>query len=304
MAVRAASAARRLLVLTYHRVLERPDPLRPDEMTVTAFERQMRVLRRWFDVLPLQEAWERTCNGTLPRRAVAITFDDGYADNCELALPVLARHGLTATFFVATAFLDGGRMWNDTIIETLRAAPPRLDLRDLDAGVLELHDFAARRTAAAALIRAWKHLAPAERAGRVEGLVERAGVRPPTDLMMRSSQVRELARAGMTIGAHTLTHPILLKIADADAEREMRGSKAALEALIGGRVGLFAYPNGRLGDDYDLRHAQIARAAGFALAVSTDPGSAGPDSDPFRLPRFGPWPEAPWRFGLRLLSLY
>jgi peptidoglycan/xylan/chitin deacetylase (PgdA/CDA1 family) len=299
-----ASNARRLLVLTYHRVLESDDPLRPGEMTREAFERHTRVLSRFFNVLPLAEAWKRTLEGTLPRRAVALTFDDGYADNVELALPILARRGLAATFFIATSFLDGGRMWNDTIIETVRRAPARVDLEDLGAGKLELDGAQSRAAAATKLIRAWKHLPPPERQSRVDELARRAGVQPPTNLMMRSDQVRTLAQAGMTVGAHTVTHPILTKVDDAEAEREMRESRARLEAITGRPVTLFAYPNGRLGDDYEPRHAAIARRVGFELALATDPGMVERGSDPHRLPRFGPWPEASWRFGVRLMRFY
>jgi peptidoglycan/xylan/chitin deacetylase (PgdA/CDA1 family) len=235
---------------------------------------------------------------------VAITFDDGYADNAELALPILARQGLTASFFVATSFLDGGRMWNDTIIETVRRAPARVDLEDLGAGTLDLNGAETRAAATTRLIRAWKHLPPGERQSRVDELARRAGVQPPTNLMMRSDQVRALARAGMTVGSHTATHPILAKIDDAEAEREMRESRARLESITGEPVTQFAYPNGRLGDDYELRHAEIARRVGFELALSTDPGMVERGSDPYRLPRFGPWPEASWRFGARLLQRY
>ena len=119
-----SAKSRGLLILTYHRVLEAEDPLRRGEITQHAFAKHLRVLRRWFNVLQLSKAWRRTRDRTLPARAVAITFDDGYADNAELALPILRHEGLPATFFVATGFLDGGRMWNDTIIESLRVAVP------------------------------------------------------------------------------------------------------------------------------------------------------------------------------------
>jgi peptidoglycan/xylan/chitin deacetylase (PgdA/CDA1 family) len=296
-----AGTDRGLLILTYHRVLTGEDPLRRGEMTAEAFGRHCSVLRRWFNVLPLVEGWRCAREGALPPRAVSITFDDGYADNAELALPALQRHGLTATFFVATGFLDGGRMWNDTIIETLRRAPAPLDLRDLDGPMLSEAGAQARARAVNDTIRARKHLPPPERHRRVEELVRRAKVAPPDDLMMRSEQVRELSRAGMSIGAHTVTHPILRKVDDAEAAREMSASRATLESLIQAPVRTFAYPNGRLGDDYEERHATIARDAGFELAVSTNPGTARADSDGFQLPRFGPWPESNWRFGLRLL---
>ena len=236
-----------LLILTYHRVLTAPDPLRRGEMTASAFQRHCAVLRRWFNVLSLREGWQRAQAGTLPPRAVAITFDDGYADNAQLAMPILRRHGLTATFFIATGYLDGGRMWNDTIIETLRTAPVPLDLSDLEAGRLESGESAARARAVTNVIRAWKHLPPAERERRVGVLVERARAQPPQDLMMRSAQVVELVRAGMDIGAHTVTHPILRKIEDHEAAQEMSASRSALQSLTGQAIQTFALSQWKAG---------------------------------------------------------
>ena len=102
---------RGLLILTYHRVLTSEDPLRHGEMTAEAFERHCSVLRRWFNVLPLLEGWRRARENALPSRAVSITFDDGYADNAQLALPILQRHGLPATFFVATGYVSDRKLY-------------------------------------------------------------------------------------------------------------------------------------------------------------------------------------------------
>ena len=112
-------AQARLSILIFHRVLPGPDPLQPDVPEAQRFEQILRWVARWFQVLPLDEAVARLAARTLPARAVAITFDDGYADNATVALPVLKRVGFPATFFIATSFLDGGRMWNDTVIESV-----------------------------------------------------------------------------------------------------------------------------------------------------------------------------------------
>ena len=99
----------RLSILIFHRVLPRPDALQPDEPTPEQFRWQVRTLAASFRVLPLGEAVTRLRAGTLPPRSAAITFDDGYADNAELALPVLRDEGLTATFFVASGYIDKAR---------------------------------------------------------------------------------------------------------------------------------------------------------------------------------------------------
>ena len=110
----------RLSILIYHRVLAKADPMRPGEPTVAEFESQMKWIRRYFTPLPLLEAAQKLAEGTLPSRAVCVTFDDGYADNEELAMPVLRRHGMPATVFVSTGSMNGGQMWNDTVIESIR----------------------------------------------------------------------------------------------------------------------------------------------------------------------------------------
>jgi peptidoglycan/xylan/chitin deacetylase (PgdA/CDA1 family) len=119
--VLAPSGARgRLSILIFHRILAAPDALLPDELDAARFDAVCGWLRRWFNVLPLDEAVRQLAAGDLAARALSITFDDGYADNHNVALPILARHGMCATFFVATGFLDGGRMFNDTLIEAVR----------------------------------------------------------------------------------------------------------------------------------------------------------------------------------------
>jgi len=112
----------RLSILIFHRVLPVKDELIPDLPDVLEFERKMLWVRRWFNVLPLSGAIDRLFEGSLPRRALSITFDDGYGDNEQLAAPLLKRLGLSATFFVTTGFLNGTCMWNDRVIEAIRAA--------------------------------------------------------------------------------------------------------------------------------------------------------------------------------------
>lgn len=125
-----SGARARLSVLIFHRVLPQPDPLFPDEIDAARFDAILGWLRSWFNVLPLDEAAQRLKDGSLPARAAALSFDDGYADNHDIALPLLQKHGLPCSFFIATGFLDGGRMWNDTLIESIRlSTKPLLDLR-------------------------------------------------------------------------------------------------------------------------------------------------------------------------------
>jgi peptidoglycan/xylan/chitin deacetylase (PgdA/CDA1 family) len=291
----------RLTILIFHRVLAAADPLQPDEPDVARFQHEMLWIRRWCNVLPLVEALQRLGNGCLPERAISITFDDGYADNCTLALPILRQLELTATFFISTGFLDGGRMWNDSIIEAVRGyREATFDLQAVGLGRYRTDSVASKRSAISALLRAVKHLDPGEREDRVAAIVETARAALPDDLMMTSEQVRKLHDAGMQIGAHTVSHPILQAVPLSRAEREIADGRDLLEQMIGAPVPVFAYPNGEPHKDYGSDHVMLVRRLGFAGAVSTASGVATSRSDPFQLPRFRPWDRHRLRYGLRL----
>jgi peptidoglycan/xylan/chitin deacetylase (PgdA/CDA1 family) len=123
-------------------------------------------------------------------------------------------------------------------------------------------------------------------------------------LMMSSDEVRGLARAGMTIGAHTVTHSMLRDLSDDDALREIEQSRADLQQIVDSDVRLFAYPNGRPGQDYGARDVGIVQRLGFTGAVSTAWGAGTSRSDPLQVPRFTPWDRTPKRFVLRLMHNY
>ena len=284
----------RLTVLMFHRVNPLPDELFPSEVHRQSFDTICGWVRAWFQVLPLSEAVMRLQNQSLPSRAMAITFDDGYADNHDVALPVLQRHGLNATFFVSTGFLDGGRMWNDTVIEAVRHAQVQhIDLR-ADAlpalrAVFDLGTVTARRAAVQRLIAAVKYEEPQARLAHVQRIAHAARAHLPDGLMMTSQQVQALHRAGMQLGAHTHNHPILSNLDDAAAMEEIGRSRRVLEGLLDASVEHFAYPNGKPGVDYTERDAALVRRLGFRTAFSTAPGVATVHSDPFQLPRYTPW---------------
>lgn len=295
----------RLSILIFHRVLPDIDPLFPDEPDAVRFDQMMGWVKQWFNVMPLDQAVDALKTGILPARAAAITFDDGYADNRTVALPILQKHGLPATFFIATGFLDGGRMWNDTIIESIRAAKGEiLDLQALDLGVYDNRGTADKRRAIDQIIGRIKYLPPSERVTVTESIADTLDCRPPDDLMMTSDQVREMHAAGMQIGAHTIAHPILARLDRPTARHEIATSKTRLEELIGEPVSLFAYPNGKPGSDYLAEHAGLVQELGFTAAVSTGWGAARANSDLFQLPRFTPWDQSRTNFASRLMRNY
>ena len=299
-----SGAGGRLSILIFHRVFRHRDPLFPDEVDADRFDRICRWLASWFNVMPLDLAIDALQQGALPSRSLAITFDDGYRDNHEVALPILKRHGLTATFFVAVGFLNGGRMWNDTVIESFRGAPDgTLDLSDLGLGTFSISDPTSRRRAIDAVLPRVKYLDATNRRAAVDAISMRAvDGRLPDDLMMTTNQVLALRRAGMGVGAHTVTHPILAKLSDAEVDQEVIDGRNVLERIVEVPVRLFAYPNGKPGIDYDGRAVNAVRRAGYAAAVSTAWGAAKQGDDTFQLPRFTPWDRSSMAFAMRMLS--
>lgn len=301
-----AGRGARLSIFIFHRVLPAPDPMADDVPQAAAFDAICRWFAAWFNVLPLGRAAELLAQGELPERAAAITFDDGYEDNASVAAPILQRHGLTATFFVATDYLDGGCMWNDVVTEAVRQCPaPVLDLSELPVagqplGRYAVADWAQKRLAAQQLTAQVKYLFPEQRRQLVADIAGVAQARLPTALMMRSTQVRQLVDMGMSVGAHTATHPILARLGRVAAQADIARSKQVLEGILQREVSLFAYPNGKPGTDYLPDTVEAVRACGFKTAVTTAWGAAGQGADLLQLPRFTPWDRARLRFGLRV----
>jgi len=290
-----------LSILIYHQVLRQPDFMRPDVPTASEFEWQMALLSRYFVPISLREGLQRLNAGTLPDRSVCVTFDDGYQDNLDVALPILKRWHIPATVFVATAFLERGVMWNDRVIDAVKTAPG--DVLDLGSEGLGRHAIgteAERRNASRQLLRQIKPIPPTERDRMVDTLADRFGYHEQR-LMLDTVQLRQLCDAGVEIGAHTHSHPILASLEPAAAQREIETSKAILESELQKTVPLFAYPNGRPEKDYTQEHVELVRRAGFEAAVSTHSGVAGTYSDRWQLPRFTPWDRTPARFLVRLM---
>ncbi len=286
----------------FHRVLAATDPLLPGLPDARRFRHILRVLKRMYRILPLADALALIRNDKLPSASAAITFDDGYADNYTVALPILMEEKVSATIYVATKYLDGGRMFNDTIWEALRETPcDGVDLSCLGLSEIELHTWEQKRAAAHKVVMALKYMQPEKREVATSQVVEALKVEPRTDLMMSSENVAALPRSIITVGAHTHSHPILTRIEPAAAERDIAEGRRILQGIVGEAVDLFAYPNGKPGEDYDGRHVQMIRAMGFSSAVTTSPGVHVKTGDFYQIPRFTPWHSDAVRFSLMML---
>ena len=293
----------KLTVLLYHRVLHQPDPLLPHEPDAAMFDAQLACLSQVFRILPLEDALSQLRAGTLPSRALCITFDDGYRDNIEVAVPILRRHGMVATFFIATGFLDGGRMMHDTVVETARRLPAQMcDLEWIGLGKRSFGDIGSRVTLIDEFVRKVKYLPFQERTAACQRFSFEVKGALPTDLMMTSKQVRDLLALGMSVGAHTHDHPILAGMSKDEAVDQIVKGRDILTGILGSAPPLFAYPNGKPDIDYGPAHVELVKRAGFSGAVSVSMGSATQDSDHFQVPRFIPWDRDPRCLALRILA--
>ena len=298
-----AGSSGRLSTFIFHRVLERADPLLPSEPDAEHFDKIIGFIAKYFHVLPLTDAASRLAAGRLPAAAACITFDDGYTDNLTVAAPILRRHGVTATFFIASGFIDGGRMWNDSVIEAVRAAPAgQFDARDLNLGVHMIDDDASRVRAYVDMLGKLKYIDLSLRTERTDELALRAGLPHHSRLMMTRRQIIELRDIGMDIGAHTVRHPILSKVDAVTAAAEIGDGRDQLAGWLGHPPEVFAYPNGLPGTDYTERDVALVKRAGFKCAVSTARGVAGGAADCYQLPRFTPWDRTLPRFALRCVD--
>lgn len=301
-ALAATVGQQRFCVINYHRVLERHDPMLPSEPDVATFRWQMQVLASCFNVLPLSHALALSKKGGLPPRAICITFDDGYRSIHDLALPVLKELRLPATVFVTSGHLGTNTMWNDRIIDAVQTLPSgELDLSSLDLGSYSLRTLDERRDALGVLTERSKYLPPAARNNLIEVLEAMVNDKLSPGSMLAPEMVVDLDDHGIEIGAHTVSHPILTSLDDADALLEIKASGEQLAAILGKPVTLFAYPNGKVGKDYDERHVEMVRSAGFSAAFTTAIGAVTREQDRYQLPRSRPWDQTPFMFGLRLL---
>ena len=271
----------RLVVFCFHQVLEKPDPLRPGEPTELEFARDVEVIDRTFSTLPFGEAVKGLESGTLPRRAACITFDDGYANNSELAAPILESAGVPATFFIAGGAIDAGIMWNDLVIESFARSAANVSIQELQAKLGDL-----------------KYRPVAERWGAAEQIFREAVGGAFPRLMMTREMVADLSDRGFEIGGHTINHPILKEQSDEDANLEIAGCVEWIRNVTGIIPTTFAYPNGIPGQDFSRNHEHMVRDAGFEAAASTQWSVAGPKANRFSIPRVGPW----WRQGRGLAT--
>jgi peptidoglycan/xylan/chitin deacetylase (PgdA/CDA1 family) len=284
--------SKRFQILGYHKVS--PDrhpffePLPPD-----IFEKQMEFLKSRYRVLGLRELVERTVRGEVPERAVAITFDDGYRDNYDYAFPILQKYKLPATIFLATDAIGTGKLiWHDRVFDAFQfATVDRARVEDPAVPELRLQTAESRQQSLEATLVRVKTLYGDHRTRFIDDIESKLRPALPNGAskrMLNWDQVREMHKAGIEFGSHTVTHTILAQIPTSEMIKELRASKEELSEQLGEPVSTFAYPNGKA-TDYNNEAKAAIRESGYSCAVTCCSGFNHAFSDVFELKRGLPW---------------
>jgi peptidoglycan/xylan/chitin deacetylase (PgdA/CDA1 family) len=281
-------------VLSYHHVV--PDMgTSHHDVTVQQLDAHLKFLKSWFRIVPLEQV-PALLSGRIDRDYVALTFDDGYEDNFQHALPLLQRHDVPATVFLIAGLTGGNAIpWYDECRVYLpflantdiggveaSAVPLLTALTSIMSGRGALEDRIERA------LEAMKD-ATSDACTAILGLMRRRYGQTGDHLVsrrfkiMRWDQVREMGRHGVTFGAHTMTHPILTKLPIAQIESEIQRSGAVIERQVGTPCKTFAYPNG----DFDHRAVDVLSRHGFIVACTQQFGVNRPGANPLTLKRIG-----------------
>jgi peptidoglycan/xylan/chitin deacetylase (PgdA/CDA1 family) len=267
------------VVLTYHRI--RPDrrgeeSLLQDQVfgpTQAAFEQQMKWLKQNFEVLSESELLATVLAPKYRGRYAAITFDDGYRDNYDLAYPVLRAHSLPAIFFVCPGLLDARQLgWWDLIAYFIKQSErPSIELFS------EVILLEARKEEAIAKLNDWMKERPHTATANLMEALSKACEVPFPDRefqdrqLMTWEQVREVSKNGVAVGSHTSTHPVLATLDETSQRRELAESKSALEQKLNSTVRTLAYPVGSY-RNFTAATMRIARECGYEAAFSFHSG--------------------------------
>lgn len=267
-------------ILMYHSVL--PDPsLQADSLggivhSEAAFRAQMELLARDYHPISLDQTVKHMRDGEdFPKRSVVVTFDDGYADNYEVAMPILNQFAIPATFYVTVDCVENRRLpW-----------PSRLRFAFRRTKQTSWTDsYAKSWSVSSALHREEAYLAACDSCCQLSGTAQEEFVRRVEQElqtcvpggagspMMSYEQVRGLAGYGHIVGSHTMTHPNMAHVKEDEARRELAESKQRLESQLGGPIKHFSYPCPALEPHWSERTVEQSRALGYETAVTTNTG--------------------------------
>jgi peptidoglycan/xylan/chitin deacetylase (PgdA/CDA1 family) len=281
-----------IVILLYHSVFEGPDA---HENTldmghsVEIFRQQMEIVARQYDVVSMEDIPKfLTGEKQMPRRPVAVTFDDGYANNFEIAVPVLNHFGIPATFYITTGCIDQNRLpWIARIRRAFRTTERPL-WQAPGGRTLSLADRELREVARVVACEHCAQLVGEAQEQLIENIECALAIEPPSEescRMLTWDQLRGIVRGGHSVGSHTVSHPNLAHVGPDELSSELAESKRRLEEELGAPVPNFAYPNPILNPHWSTATVYAIRCAGYRTAVIATPGIVRRYDDPLCLHR-------------------
>ena len=276
--------AGKVIILMYHRIAEMTDSL---GLVVNShfFDEQMKYITDNYNLISLDQAVHLLEMDEIHGSHVAITFDDGYRDNLINAYPILKRYNAPATIFICCDAVEKGNIDLNLMDHAIMfSSSSFLDLEEFGLGIIPIETSIEKNLACINLRIFLKNADHSFRKLVIQHITSSSKEECPR-AMLKWEEVEKLLKDGLvTIGAHTVSHPILSKISIEDARFEVFESKRIITEKTGFEVSLFAYPNGRSGD-FDDKTVALVKAAGFKAACSTISGINIPGVNPFKLKR-------------------
>jgi peptidoglycan/xylan/chitin deacetylase (PgdA/CDA1 family) len=271
------------IILLYHRIVDDSSAYLDKgpgmHHHVYDFEKEISYLKKHYQILSIDETVARIKSRRyFEKPTVAITFDDGYRDNFTLAYPVLRKHGVPATIYLATSLIGSeGRTWTDQIeLALLQTRREYFSLPELHGEEkISIRTKGEKRAACIELASALKSMPDVRCKELLQGIFERLDFHPneaKTRMMLNWDEVRVMAGNGITFGSHSHTHPILSRMPVAEAKEELLDSKKIIEEQLGQQVKHFAYPNGRI-EDFSEELRNYSENIGFESVASVIHGS-------------------------------
>lgn len=283
-------------ILMYHSVMESPavqdNLLGGIVHSQNVFHQQMELLARHYRPVSLDQIKKFVRGeGEIPDRAVAVTFDDGYADNCEIAAPILSEVGVPATVYVVVDCIAQAKLpWPARLRFSFRTTKKERWYEPAGNG-WPLHDRAEREHAYLYACDECCQLTGETQERYVARVEFELDARVPCEagaLMMNYDQVRGLLRQGHSVGSHTLSHPNLAHVGLPEARVEFADSKRHLEQQLKMTVLHFSYPCPARPPNWTAATVEESRKAGYETAVTTDNGIVRKLDDPLRWKRIPP----------------
>jgi peptidoglycan/xylan/chitin deacetylase (PgdA/CDA1 family) len=267
-------------VLMYHSVKEAPsehaDTLGGIVHATSIFEQQMEILARRCTPVSMDDVLQFVQGEKdLPKQCCAVTFDDGYADNAEIAAPILERLGIPGAFYLTVGYIETGKLPWVVRIRRAFATSEQKSWTAPNGVVYSLANANARQLAFGQALQHLGGLVGTEQEATVQCVESQLGVPPLSEpnLMLRWEQARSLAKRGHIVGSHTVSHPNLAHVKNDTALRhELADSKRQLDAELGISVRHFSYPVPVLTPHWTSHTVDMSRQTGYATAVTTTPG--------------------------------